>query len=74
MGLRSSNRLKTTFIRLDTRKCEACWNCLDACPNQVIGKISFLGHRHAVIQKPDQCIGCLKCVKSCLYNAYTPLF
>ncbi len=66
-----SNHLQTPFIALNTSKCKACWKCIAACPNDVIGKVDFLGHRHARIDKPDNCSGCTKCVKLCEFEAYT---
>ena len=61
---------RTAHIQLDTRRCKACWKCINTCPNKVIGKINFLGHRHARINEPDKCSGCLKCLKICEYSAY----
>ncbi len=60
---------QTRFIHLDTHKCQACWECIQACPNGVIGKVDFLRHRHARISNPDQCKGCKKCVKVCRHQA-----
>jgi 2-oxoglutarate ferredoxin oxidoreductase subunit delta len=61
----------TSYIQLDTGKCKACWKCLAGCKNQVIGKVDFLWHKHALIVKPAACIGCLKCVNTCQYDAYS---
>ncbi|MDR3217405.1 MAG: 4Fe-4S binding protein [Dysgonamonadaceae bacterium] len=44
-------------------------NCVEACPENVIGKVHFLFHKHAVIRNPENCIGCLKCVSVCKYGA-----
>jgi 2-oxoglutarate ferredoxin oxidoreductase subunit delta len=62
---------QTQFIKLDTGKCKACWKCIESCNKKVIGKIDFLGHRHAKINNADKCAGCLKCLKVCIYGAYT---
>ena len=37
----------------------------------VIGKVNVLFglHKHIVIQNPEACIGCKKCVKTCQYGA-----
>jgi NAD-dependent dihydropyrimidine dehydrogenase PreA subunit len=59
----------TPFIHLNTRQCKACWKCIEVCPHHVIGKIDFLGHRHAVIRRSEECTGCLRCLKACTYNA-----
>jgi NAD-dependent dihydropyrimidine dehydrogenase PreA subunit len=50
----------------------ACWDCVAACPNEVLGKVDFGRlHRHARITTPDACIGCLKCVRVCEAGALT---
>jgi 2-oxoglutarate ferredoxin oxidoreductase subunit delta len=59
---------QTKFIHATGRKCEACWKCVEACPENVFGKINFLFHKHAVIRNPENCIGCLKCVSVCKYG------
>ena len=63
----------TEYVQLNTRKCKACWKCINTCPNKVIGKIDFLGHRHARINQSDKCSGCLKCVKTCEFGAYNSI-
>jgi NAD-dependent dihydropyrimidine dehydrogenase PreA subunit len=57
--------LKTPYIRLDTHKCRACWQCVEACPRHVLGKAVLLKHRHAHVDHADACKGCQKCVKVC---------
>lgn len=52
-------------IRLDTKKCQACWKCLDVCKNNVIGRINMPWHKHAKIKNPDTCTACSKCVSVC---------
>ncbi|MDE5927632.1 MAG: 4Fe-4S binding protein [Duncaniella sp.] len=47
-----------------SRKCVACWKCVDACPRHAIRKVSFLWHRHVVVTR-GLCIGCNLCVKAC---------
>jgi 2-oxoglutarate ferredoxin oxidoreductase subunit delta len=66
-------RARTVYVQLDARKCKACWKCIDTCPNKVIGKIDFLGHRHVRIDQSDKCSGCLKCVKTCESGAYNSI-
>jgi NAD-dependent dihydropyrimidine dehydrogenase PreA subunit len=69
----SRNHLETEFIKIDSRRCKACWNCVENCSRGVIGKINFLGHKHAHIDNPEKCIGCLRCVKACDKGAITAL-
>ncbi|MGA2503536.1 MAG: 4Fe-4S dicluster domain-containing protein [Anaerolineales bacterium] len=60
-----SHRRKNNFITMDTRRCEACWDCVEACPKQVLGKIDVIWHRHAIIRNAEACNGCKKCVRAC---------
>jgi 2-oxoglutarate ferredoxin oxidoreductase subunit delta len=71
MKPRSSTReyARTKYIQLDTRKCKACWKCLDSCPNNVIGRINLPFHKHARIINSINCKGCLKCLNVCESNA-----
>ena len=67
----------TPFVHLDTHACTACWECLDACPNNVIDK-SFLYladtliHEHVLMYEATQCTGCLKCMEACKFDAIRP--
>lgn len=72
MKLRFFNRehTRTPYVQLDTRKCNACWKCLENCPNQVINKVDLPWHKHALLIEPDNCNGCLTCMKVCQYGAY----
>lgn len=69
--LLSRKSARTSYVQLDTSKCKACWKCLLGCKNQVIGKVDFLWHKHALIVNAHACIGCLNCVKICQHNAYS---
>ena len=60
-------------IRIDTKKCKACWKCIDICPDNVIGRINMPWHKHAKIINKDKCTGCLKCVKICDSDAVVNL-
>jgi len=63
-------RGKTTkFISFNSHNCEACWKCVEACTQNVLGKIEVFNHRHACIDEPDNCTGCRKCVNACGFNA-----
>jgi 2-oxoglutarate ferredoxin oxidoreductase subunit delta len=61
----------TGHIALDRSACDACWACLEACPNDVFGKVGL--HRHAVIRDRDACTGCTACVEECEAGALTAL-
>jgi MinD superfamily P-loop ATPase len=55
----------TEYIQVDSRKCKACWKCIEVCRNNVIGKINLPFHKHVHIEHPELCKGCLKCLKVC---------
>jgi NAD-dependent dihydropyrimidine dehydrogenase PreA subunit len=63
------NHAKTQFIQFNSKNCRACWKCIENCSNKVLEKIDFLGHRHAHIENPDKCTGCLNCLSACEFNA-----
>ena len=60
---------KTKYIQLDTKKCEACWKCMEVCPNNVFGRINLPWHKHVKLKNISDCTGCLKCVNVCASNA-----
>ena len=62
---------RTPFVQLDPQKCKACWKCIDNCQNQVINKVDFPWHKHALIVEPNACTGCLNCINICQYDAYS---
>jgi NAD-dependent dihydropyrimidine dehydrogenase PreA subunit len=64
---------KTQFIQFNSKNCRACWECIENCPNEVLGKIDFLGHKHARIENPDKCTGCLNCISVCEFNALSEI-
>lgn len=67
--MRRQSQIATLYIQLYKKNCEACWKCISECPNQVIGRINILFHKHSRISEPDKCNGCLKCMKVCEYKA-----
>ncbi len=71
MRLRFNNRehTSTAFVLLDTKKCEACWECMNACSHKVIGRINLPWHKHALFINGSECVGCLTCVKICKAGA-----
>lgn len=62
---------RTKYVQLDTTKCEACWKCMEVCPNNVIERVNLPWHKHALIIKSDNCTGCSKCIKACEFDAIT---
>jgi len=60
---------ETLFISLDTSRCKACWRCVQVCPQLVFGKVDFLFHRHARIDRAENCKGCLLCLEACSHQA-----
>ncbi len=63
----------TAFVLLDTKKCDACWKCLNVCTNNVIGRINLPWHKHVRFINGGECTGCLKCAKSCKTGAISNL-
>lgn len=49
-----SKVLSTAYITAGSNKCQACWECIEACPKQVFGKVDvFWGlHKHIKIVNP----------------------
>jgi ferredoxin len=66
-----STHLQTRFIRIDSNACKACWQCIGACQQGVIGKVDLFFHKHSHIDHADKCIGCLKCTRVCPAQAIT---
>ncbi|MFZ5912156.1 MAG: 4Fe-4S dicluster domain-containing protein [Chloroflexota bacterium] len=66
---KSSRSRQTKFIRLNARRCQACWDCIEACPKDVLGQLEMGWHRHAVIKNAETCNGCRKCVRACEHGA-----
>jgi NAD-dependent dihydropyrimidine dehydrogenase PreA subunit len=63
----------TGHIQVDTRRCEACRGCVEACRDEVLGMISLFFHKHVVVRHPDRCRGCLRCVRACEHGAILAL-
>ena len=68
-----SESKSTLFVSLDTKKCEACWECISACSKSVIGRINLPWHKHVKFVNSSECVGCMKCVKVCSANAIVKL-
>lgn len=67
------SRISTAYVSINSRMCVACWKCVDTCPQQVVGKVQFLWHKHIVIKHPESCSGCKKCIKTCPHEVFTDL-
>jgi len=61
----------TGHIWANTHNCKACWKCINECPKQVIGKVSFLWHKHIFFKNSENCIGCKKCVQACQHGVFS---
>ena len=56
---------KLTF---KTDLCKGCGLCVNACPKKCLGKsntISKKGYFPAVMERPEDCIGCTMCYMMC---------
>ena len=63
-------KIQTGYVWANIRKCKACWECINVCPNQVIGKVGFLWHKHIVIENGENCTGCNKCINACPHGVF----
>lgn len=50
---------------MNPHRCMACWECIEKCPKNIIGKADASWHRHVIFKDPDACIGCGRCIKAC---------
>lgn len=71
MGLHNifARHVATRYIRLNNRRCRACWKCIEVCRNKVIGKVEVFHHRHAHVDNSGSCKGCGACVRACPQGA-----
>ena len=67
-------RHETEFIRLNTHLCQACWECIETCPYNVIGKVEAPFHKHARIDHADRCDGCGTCISTCPNQAIIGIY
>ncbi len=60
---------RTVHVRIDTALCKACGHCVASCPQQVLGMIAILRHRHVHVDRAANCKGCARCVRICTEGA-----
>lgn len=53
-------------VTIDNEKCQGCGECVDICPNEVLG---LENEKAAVVN--DDCAGCESCVETCPEEAIT---
>ena len=71
--LKKNHLQQTNHIQLDTKKCKACWECIEVCRAKVIGKINLPWHKHIRLADREECTGCLRCIKACDFGAIIKL-
>lgn len=59
----------TAFITLHTGACHACGACIATCARRALGLVNVFNHRHAHVDAAARCVGCLRCVNRCLWQA-----
>ncbi|MBN2403041.1 MAG: ferredoxin family protein [Spirochaetes bacterium] len=64
---------QTKYIKINTHKCKACWDCIEECKKGVLGKINLWFHKHIVIKNADECCGCQKCIAVCPNGVFEPV-
>jgi NAD-dependent dihydropyrimidine dehydrogenase PreA subunit len=59
-------------ITVDVEKCEACGDCVDTCPSELIALVEENGKKYAMFTgDADECIGCYSCESACPDGAIT---
>jgi NAD-dependent dihydropyrimidine dehydrogenase PreA subunit len=51
-------------VKVDKEKCDACWKCMEVCPNESLEKAND-GTKDHIRVKEDVCIDCFLCVDEC---------
>jgi len=60
------------IVTIDIEKCEACGDCVDTCPSEVIAMVEENGKKYAMYSgEPDDCLGCYSCEEVCEEGAVT---
>lgn len=64
-----------SHIKIDKKRCKACYLCIEVCPKKLIKKGSeanSLGHFPVIFEDPEnQCIACAMCATRCPDMAIT---
>jgi ferredoxin len=60
---------ETKFIRINVRQCNGCRECIEVCPEQVLGMTRHAPRTHIRVLDAESCTGCKKCVKVCKNEA-----
>ncbi len=59
-------------IKIERDKCQACGDCVDTCPNELIALVEEGGAQFAMYTgDPDDCIGCFSCELACPEGSLT---
>jgi 2-oxoglutarate ferredoxin oxidoreductase subunit delta len=56
------------MIYVDAELCKSCKICMNVCPKEVFAitnKVNKKGYNYVEAVKPDECITCKKCERSC---------
>ena len=60
------------IVTIEIEKCEACGDCVDTCPSDVIEMVEEDGKKYAVYSgELDDCLGCYSCEEVCEEGAVT---
>ena len=59
-------------VTFNIDKCQACGDCVESCPIQILEMVEEDGKKFATFSDdPDECTGCLACEESCPEEAIT---
>jgi len=58
-------------VAVDVEKCDACWKCMDMCPNGSLEQANNGTKAHVKVKEED-CIDCYLCVEECKSGAIQP--
>ena len=66
------------YIKIDKKKCKACYLCVDVCPKKLIKngtEANSLGHFPVEFQdSQNECLGCTMCAMRCPDMAITEVY